>query len=106
MVLTVTRSPTYQPLVLIDNTELDNRELVETERLHRGLVTRRCEASSLRENKPLHCFHGRYGRLIPCICPVPRGQRVGSLVLFSKPVPTIHGVFAPEVTVESFVFVF
>ena len=27
---------------------------------------------------------------------------MGSLVLFSKPVPTIHGVFAPEVTVESF----
>ena len=26
---------------------------------------------------------------------------MGSLVLFSKPVPTIHGVFAPEVTVES-----
>ena len=70
-------------------------------------VTRRCEASSLPENKPLHCFHGRYiytYRLIPCLLrPVPQGQRVGSLVLFSKPVPTIHGVFAPEVTVESLI---
>ena len=27
---------------------------------------------------------------------------MGSLVFFSKPVPTIHGVFAPEVTVEFF----
>ena len=27
---------------------------------------------------------------------------MGSLVLLSKPVPTIHGVFAPEVMVESF----
>ena len=27
---------------------------------------------------------------------------MGSFVLFSKPVPTIHGVFAPEVTVEFF----
>ena len=28
-------------------------------------------------------------------------RKTGGFVLFSKPVPTIHGVFAPEVTVES-----
>ena len=61
-------------------------------------------------NKPLHCYHGGYTHRpiswlsLLVLRRIPRGKWVGSLVLFSKPVLTIHGVFAPEVTVESYQF--
>ena len=71
------------------------RHAISRRKGKKGNMSLLAEASSLRENKPLHCFHGRYTytyRLIPCLLrPVdlPQGKWVGSLVLFSKPVPTI-----------------
>ena len=45
--------------------------------------------------------HYRFVSCLGLLRSIPREKQVGSLILFSKPVPTIHGVFAPEVTVES-----
>ena len=46
------------------------RHAISRRKGKKGNMSLLAEASSLRENKPLHCFHGRYTytyRLIPCL---------------------------------------